>query len=435
MKLNDKLKELDSYPFHMPGHKRNHDFGIVGADIDITEIEGFDNLHKPEAILSELEKRTAKIFKSKKSILSVNGSTCCILSAISAVCKKGDTIIIARNCHKSVYNACFINELNTVYAEPEFCPELGIYTKITQATIDSAIKNNPTAKAIVITSPTYEGTVSEIKADIPIIIDAAHGSHFGFAEFLPSQAQGDLVIHSLHKTLPSLTQTAVIHIHNEKYAEPVKKYMDIFESSSPSYVLLASIEKCIDFLENSQDAFHKYEMLLNVFYQKLKTIKNIEVFSNDDPTRIIVSAKGYSGAELSAHLRQNGIEPEGCGMNYVILISTVCDTEKGFEILIHALNSLESREKQATYFNKLSLPEKKYNTFEIENTVQTVFKKSAGKISGEYVFAYPPGVPIIAPGEIISNDVIGYIEKSIEKGVNIISDSNLLPHSILTKYD
>ena len=139
----------------MPGHKRNSDFGIIGAEIDITEIDGFDNLHRPESILSELEKRTADIYGSKKSILSVNGSTCCILSAISAVCKKGDTIIIARNCHKSVYNACFINELNTVYIEPEFCSALGIYTKITQKTVDTAVENYPAAKAIVITSPTY----------------------------------------------------------------------------------------------------------------------------------------------------------------------------------------------------------------------------------------------------------------------------------------
>ncbi len=156
MKLNNKLKEINTYPFHMPGHKRNSDFGIIGAEIDITEIDGFDNLHRPESILSELEKRTADIYGSKKSILSVNGSTCCILSAISAVCKKGDTIIIARNCHKSVYNACFINELNTVYIEPEFCSALGIYTKITQKTVDTAVENYPAAKAIVITSPTYE---------------------------------------------------------------------------------------------------------------------------------------------------------------------------------------------------------------------------------------------------------------------------------------
>ena len=435
MKLNNKLKNLESYPFHMPGHKRNSDFRIIGADIDITEIDGFDNLHNPKDILLELEKSVSDIFGSKKSMLSVNGSTCCILSAISAVCKKGDTIIIARNCHKSVYNACYINELNTVYIEPEFCTELGIYTKITQEAIDTAIAENTEAKAVVITSPTYEGIVSDIKTDIPLIIDAAHGSHFGFADFIPSPAQGDIVINSLHKTLPSLTQTAVVHINNDKYIDSVKKYMDIFESSSPSYILLASIEKCIDFLKNPKSSFDNYKILLNSFYKKLSSFNNISVFKNDDPTRIIVSANGYSGAELSEHLRENGIEAEGCGLNYVILISTVCDTEKGFDVLINALSSIEKREKSVIHFDKIKLPVKKYNTWEIQDTQETDFKKSSGRISGEYVFAYPPGVPIIAPGEIISDNTIDYINTLINQDINIISDSNLLPHSILTKYD
>ena len=419
----------------MPGHKRNSDFRIIGADIDITEIDGFDNLHNPKDILLELEKSVSDIFGSKKSMLSVNGSTCCILSAISAVCKKGDTIIIARNCHKSVYNACYINELNTVYIEPEFCTELGIYTKITQEAIDTAIAENTEAKAVVITSPTYEGIVSDIKTDIPLIIDAAHGSHFGFADFIPSPAQGDIVINSLHKTLPSLTQTAVVHINNDKYIDSVKKYMDIFESSSPSYILLASIEKCIDFLKNPKSSFDNYKILLNSFYKKLSSFNNISVFKNDDPTRIIVSANGYSGAELSEHLRENGIEAEGCGLNYVILISTVCDTEKGFDVLINALSSIEKREKSVIHFDKIKLPVKKYNTWEIQDTQETDFKKSSGRISGEYVFAYPPGVPIIAPGEIISDNTIDYINTLINQDINIISDSNLLPHSILTKYD
>ncbi len=419
----------------MPGHKRNRDFGITGAEIDITEIEGFDNLHNAEDILLELEKRTSKIFCSKKSILSVNGSTCCILAAISAVCNKGDTIIIARNCHKSVYNACFINELNIVYIEPDYISEFGIYTNITQDTVDKAIENNPKAKAVVITSPTYEGIISEIKTDIPVIIDSAHGSHFGFADFLPKRTEGDIVINSLHKTLPSLTQTAVIHINNEKYIGSVKKYMDIFESSSPSYILLASIEKCVDFLGNSNNSFHSYKNRLFKFYNKLRKLKNIKVLKNDDPTRIIISANGYSGSELSEHLRNNGIEAEGFGLNYVILISTVCDTEPGFDILINALNCLEERKCVTIDIDKITLPQKIYNPWEINQTKETEFNHSVEKISGEYVFAYPPGVPIIAPGELIDENTVHYINMLINKGINIISDSNLLPHSILTKYD
>lgn len=435
MKLNDKLNHLELYPFHMPGHKRNSDFKITGADIDITEIDGFDNLHNPKDILFELEERTAELFDSKKSILSVNGSTCCILSAISAVCRKGDTIIIARNCHKSVYNACFINELNIVYIEPDYISDLGIYANVTQESVNNAVHKNPTAKAVVITSPTYEGIISQIKADIPVIIDSAHGSHFGFADYLPDRAQGDIVINSLHKTLPSLTQTAVIHMNNEKYIGSVKKYMDIFESSSPSYILLASIEKCIDFLENTKDSFAAYKKLLFDFYNKANKLSNIKILKNDDPTRMIISANGYSGSELSEHLRINGIETEGFGLNYVILISTVCDTEEGFNILVNALSSLEERECVKFDIDKKAMPLKIYNPWEIDRTAETELNHSVGKISGEYVFSYPPGVPIIAPGELIDEATIQYINMLIDKGINIISDSNLLPHSILTKYD
>ena len=161
----------------MPGHKRNIKFCIPSSNIDITEISGFDNLHSPTGIIKNLQESLATLYGYKKSIISVNGSTCCILAAISAVAKENSTIIIARNCHKSVYNACFINRLKIEYIEPEYNNEFGCYKQITQASVDKAIKKTPNACAIVITSPTYEGYVSNITCPIPLIIDAAHGAH------------------------------------------------------------------------------------------------------------------------------------------------------------------------------------------------------------------------------------------------------------------
>ena len=198
----------------MPGHKRNVKFCIPSSNIDITEISGFDNLHSPTGIIKNLQESLATLYGYKKSIISVNGSTCCILAAISAVAKENSTIIIARNCHKSVYNACFINRLKIEYIEPEYNNEFGCYKQITQASVDKAIKKTPNACAIVITSPTYEGYVNNITCSIPLIIDAAHGAHFGFSSYLPKQPKADIVIESLHKTLPALTQSAVIHIDN-----------------------------------------------------------------------------------------------------------------------------------------------------------------------------------------------------------------------------
>ena len=156
MILEDKLKELDTYPFHMPGHKRNKKFGITGSEIDITEIDGFDNLHCPRGVIADIEKDLKKIYKSKKSLISVNGSSMGIMSAIFAVCNRNDKIIVARNCHKSVFNACMLLELKIIYIEPDYDSTNGYYMRLSQEAADRTVRENPDAKAMIITSPTYE---------------------------------------------------------------------------------------------------------------------------------------------------------------------------------------------------------------------------------------------------------------------------------------
>ncbi|MBS6614584.1 MAG: aminotransferase class I/II-fold pyridoxal phosphate-dependent enzyme, partial [Anaerotruncus sp.] len=161
----------------MPGHKRNPKFNIIGSEEDITEIEGFDNLHYATGSIKEIEDCLSEFYSSKRSFLLVNGSTVGLLSAIFAVTDDGDKIIIARNCHKSVYSACLLRHLNVIYAEPDYDELHGIYTRITQEEIDRLTKQHPNAKAIVVTTPTYEGITSNITANIPIIADGAHAAH------------------------------------------------------------------------------------------------------------------------------------------------------------------------------------------------------------------------------------------------------------------
>lgn len=440
MKLQDKLNKLDLYPFHMPGHKRNKKFNIIGSEIDITEITGFDNLHSPEDILLDLQNRYTKLYHAKKSIISVNGSTACILSAVSAVCRNGDTIIIARNCHKSVYNACFINKLNVKYIVPEYDEEFNCFTKITQENVDQAIKENPDAKAIVITSPTYEGMVSKIKADIPVIVDAAHGAHFGFYSKFPDFQKGDIVIHSLHKTLPCLTSSAVVNIYNEKYAEKVKQYMDIFETSSPSYIILASIEKCADYLESNESKKDFYTLckMLETLKAKTDSLRNIKVFTNDDISRLNIKAKNINGYELGAILRDKyKIEAEMCSQKYITLICSAGDTKEGFDRLYTALEEINNAEHPAdkyhsdTYFGySPDLPLARCQVWEVEKTELCTVENSKGEICGEYIYQYPPGIPLIVPGEIINERIISAIRYS---GNRFISDSNMLPNKILTK--
>lgn len=419
----------------MPGHKRNTNFNITGSEIDITEIDEFDNLHSPDGIIKEMHDEISDLFGYRKSIISVNGSTCAILSAIFSICRRGDKIIIARNCHKSVYNACCLLELDVVYIEPEFNKKIGAYTNISQSAVDEIIFHNSDAAAVVITSPTYEGFISKIKCDMPLIIDSAHGAHFGFADWLPERPNADIVIQSLHKTLPCLTQTAVIHINNEKLFDRVKMFMDIFESSSPSYILLNSIDKCIDFLKENNNTFKNYKSMLDDFFCKVKKLDNITIHKNDDITRLIIAAKGYTGVQLAEHLRNNGIEPEGATLNYVILISTVADTPDGFNRLYSALAKIEKRENADIFNKKISIPKKIAKSSDIINNsvLPLTFNESIGKICAEYIFAYPPGIPILVPGELITAEIIDYIRVCIKNSVNIISDSKLLPNSILTK--
>ena len=440
LELNNKLSNINNYPFHMPGHKRNQKFGICSSEIDITEIDGFDNLHNPKNMLLELEKRYANEYHSKKSFLSVNGSTCCILAAISAICKPNDKIIIARNCHKSVYNACFINRLQVEYIMPSIDDDFNCFNAITQYDIDTAIKKNPNAKAIVITSPTYEGIISNIVSPIPLIIDAAHGAHFGFNKNFPSYPKADIVISSLHKTLPALTQTAIINVYNNKYTTSVKKYMDIYESSSPSYVLLNSIDICCDYLNNSKSDFDDLFNYCNELITKIKNnLSTIQILKNDDISRLCIKSTKLNGNVLADELRYNhNIEVEMSCTEYIILILTVGDDKEAYSLLYTALEKIDCKYRDSNNYNYKKivypqLPKKNYEVYEISKTKISNLNDSINCICGEYIFAYPPGIPIIVPGEIITQDLVDFIDYSIKANTNIISENGILNHKILTK--
>ena len=437
MKLNDELNNLKTYPFHMPGHKRNSDFSIIGSEIDITEIDGFDNLHDARGVLLDIENRLTAHYKAEKSFMLVNGSTVGILSAIFAVCSEGDKIIIARNCHKSVYNACMLRKLRVVYLEPEFDEIIGFYKQITQSSVDEIIKAHGDAAALVITSPTYEGYVSDICSPVPLIIDAAHGAHFGLSDF-PKYPKGDIVVSSLHKTLPALTQTAVLNVYNSEYIKSVKLYLDIFETSSPSYVLMSSVEKCLDFIESNKTAFDDY--CKNLCDLHSVQLNYLEIRKTDDLSKVVVSSakSGISGKQLADILKEDfKIEIEAYSKNYVILMTSVADSEEALKMLENALKAMdkELKQKQSAYFKKPPCPVGVQEISISKNSVETKFSEAVGKRANEFVFAYPPDIPLIVPGEVISAEIAKYIEELNESKVNIVSDSGLFPDKILTKED
>ncbi len=442
--------ESGIYPMHMPGHKRNEKFlkMVNPYTIDITEVDGFDDLHAPEEIILEAMEKGKNLYKSRQCFLLVNGSTCGILSAICACVPKGGKLIAARNCHKSVYNAIALTECESVFIMPETDPQNGICYGITAAQVEKALSENPDASAVVITSPTYEGVVSDIgkiskvtrKYGVPLIVDEAHGAHFGFSPLFPESAASkgaDIVIQSLHKTLPSFTQSAVLHICTEFGGKfPVQRYLSIFQSSSPSYILMAGIDRCFDILQNDgTKLFELYENRLKKFYSSMEKLKVIKILPEEYPKGFIrdmgkividLSSSSLTGGEFSQLLlKKYKIQLEMASSCYAIAMTSICDTDEGFERLKEALieiDSLLSKSENTRHFSPL--PEKTETVIKISEALSASSRdipisEADGKISGEFIYAYPPGIPIIAPGERFTHKALRSIDELLSCGVAV----------------
>lgn len=463
--LYDKLKKYSKsgvYPFHMPGHKRNTALsdGTMPYEIDLTEIDGFDNLHNAEGCILEVQNLAERLYNVKKAFLLVNGATGGILSAVRAMTNRGDKVLVARNSHKSVYNALEICGLEPEYIVPAVDDEFGINCSITPLQVEKAIVENPNTKLLIITSPTYEGVVSDIKEicriahlhKVMVLVDEAHGAHFPFSKSFPSEAVAsgaDAAVASLHKTLPSLTQTALLLTSNESLINSLAENLAIFETSSPSYIFMSAIEKCLEFCENAS-AFDEYIKRLNSFNEKCKSLKKIKVlcYGNDevknhrffdfDISKITVSVRGLdiNGTQLAEILRNDfKIEPEMVCSDYVLLISTVCDTDEGFARLINALQIIDSKcsvKELNTCRYSITMPKIAVKPCECsgKDGEFCLLEHSINKISLEYVWAYPPGIPIIAKGEIITQDIANIIIAQIASGINVCSTKGKIPKEI-----
>ena len=428
--IYEKLLGNKKIPMHMPGHKRNTALAPylkhLGADLDVTEIDGFDNLHSPEGIIRDSMEKAAKLRGAKSAFYLVNGTTAGILASVSAVVSAGDTVICARNCHKSVHNALELRDAKTVFVMPKIHEKTGISGSIMPVDIENAINENPTAKLVIITSPTYEGVTSDIKGisriahsyGIPVLVDAAHGAHLGFCDsFLPDAISlgADISVESLHKTLPSLTQTAILYVNGDLVStEKLQDKLSVFQSSSPSYLLMASIDGCINLLaEDGEELFSEWNERLSEFCKKCKDLKNLKLLlDNDeffgfDKTKIVILTK--SGEWLAEGLRKMGIECEMTSPGHVVCMTGMGDTKEMLSYFAACLLKLDSVAEKWEVGKKtaITLPEK---SMEIKGAKEKEFewvelKEITGRISAGYVFAYPPGIPIICPGEVISEEI------------------------------
>ena len=476
--LLERLTEYagsDAYPFHMPGHKRREiPDGIPGGfpdpyGIDITEIDGFDNLHHAEGILKDAMETAAAIYGADRSWYLVNGSTCGILSAVFATTENGGKILTARNCHKAVYHAICLNRLEAEYLYPEEITEFGINGGIRAEDVRKALEKDAMRcagnsgdvrgkitkiQAVLITSPTYEGVVSDIRAiadaaheyGIPLIVDEAHGAHLEYADqchSFPKSALeygADIVIQSLHKTLPCFTQTAILHVKGKLVDQDrVSRYLSMFQTSSPSYLFMAGMERCIRYMDgDGRNEMVRYEERLEHFMKRMEGLQVLEVLDWEicrkyrtvagwDPSKIVVStmrAEDFHGEELAETLRRKyHLEMEMTAPEYVIAMTSLMDTEEGFERLGTALLEIDGalrrrmesgrKEKAASETpegleSKLSHPVRRMLICEAmdADTERTAFQDTVGKVSAEFVYLYPPGIPIIAPGEVFTDAIV-----------------------------
>ena len=471
----------DMYPFHMPGHKRRtgpeESFMNSCTDsftnpfaVDITEIEGFDNLHHPEGILRDSMKWAADVYGADQTYYMINGSTGGILAAVCGSVPRGGRILVSRNCHKSVYHGICLNQLKTSYVYPQEIEGLGIQGGITAEDVDRMLNRYMDTQAVLIVCPTYDGIVSDIeaiarivhRAGLPLIVDEAHGAHFRYDAMFPVSALdlgADVVIQSVHKTLPSLTQTALLHIKCNRpdggcYAdrERIDRYIHMVQSSSPSYVLMASIENSIYQMEQTDMA--PYGKQLHKLRRRLGQMRHLRLADTGligqagirdlDISKIVVSTRGtclypavdgltgFTGAHLDDILRREyHLEMEMCGADYVTAITTVMDSGEGLERLGDALTRIDTQLTDAGYKpdgrsgNQKSVYSMRCDTAmsmgeAMEEKMASVgLEDSAGCISGEFVYIYPPGIPIVAPGEWISRPILEVILEYRDKGLPV----------------
>ncbi len=451
----------DYYPFHMPGHKRNPELGKEYEnpfEIDITEIHGFDNLHHPEGILKRSMEWAADVYGADRTYYLINGSSCGLLAAIFGTTTCGGTILMSRNCHKAAYNGIFLNHLKADYVYPQIIGNLGIQGGILPEDVDNLLESDPEIQAVLIVSPTYDGIVSDIEKIAeaahrygkPLIVDEAHGAHFAFGKDFPKSALelgADVVIQSVHKTLPSFTQTALLHVRgNLADREEIERYLGIFQSSSPSYVFMAGIENCIYHMDRDgrRGMERFYDRLLSL-RSALKKMNRLYLLDREcvgrfgvfdmDPSKIVVSVEktNITGADLDRILREKyHLEMEMCCADHVVAITTLGDREDGFRRLEQALleldGELEEKKEDPDLESNMEWSSRVTSKPEVEMTVfdgTTAVKEpvpvenSVGRISGEFVYIYPPGIPIVAPGEMLLPSLVRTIGEYQKMGLSV----------------
>lgn len=411
------------------------------------------------------------MYGADRSYYLVNGSSCGILSAVCGMTQHGGKILMSRNCHKAAYHGVFLNRLRVEYIYPQIIEEFGIQGGLVPEDVEQVLKTDHDIQAVLVVSPTYDGIVSDVEkiveichgCGIPLIVDEAHGAHFRYHKGFPVSALdlgADVVIQSLHKTLPAFTQTSILHVKGDLVdRERLEHYLQIFQSSSPSYLFMAGMERCLRFMEEgkgTEEGMTGGRSMMDQFYHRLVKLrkelgamKHLRLLEEDqkgkngvydlDISKVIISTRGtgINGEELGEWLRREyHLEMEMCAAEYVTAITTVMDTEEGLRRFRNALLEIDGKLSDRVESQDCG---KKNQRYELKpETVMSIadgweqadkkisLEDSVGRISGEYIYLYPPGIPFVVPGEKISQEVVDLVKRYQKCGYSVqgMADQN-----------
>lgn len=447
----EKLKEENSVSFHMPGHKGKNtlfNWGDYIPEIDTTETYGMDNLLEPREIILESEKAAAEVFGSMSTHYAVNGSTGSIYIALATITKPGDTVIVQRNCHKSVYNAMILNRLNPVYVYPTYNEDYHVLTGVDPDDIEDLLLYNPEVKAVVLTHPNYYGVCSDMERIAEIchnygkilMVDEAHGPHMKFDDRLPLSALecgADIVIQSTHKTLPSFTQTSMIHVGTDRIdINKLRDRFQLYTTTSPSYLFTLSNETACAYMdgEGKERLRHNVDKSLELI-EELKKIDRVEVFEGDpfdktikskDNTKILFKLEGVIGSKLKKELyEKHNIRLEMSDYYYALILSSLMNEDEDYEKLIDAVKDLSKIMAYEEVKNiRVKMPDPKIiiRPADAYYSGKKIVKleDSEGEIVTSPVIPYPPGVPLLVPGEEITEEILEHIKFLKDSDLNIV---------------
>ncbi len=447
MRLYDFLTDAGAHgriPYSMPGHLHDADrFDWLGglAPIDFTEIDGLDDLHAPEGILLEAMQRAAERYGAARTFFLVGGSTVGILASVTAVCraskKEHPSLLIARNCHKSVYHAALINRAELRFIQPDAHP-LGFCLDVKPEAIEKALSDGALPDGVVLTSPTYDGVVSDVagiaevchRAGVPLIVDAAHGAHLGFLDSAvpsPVSCGADWTVMSLHKTMPSLTQTGLLHVRG-LLADPAlaEECLGCFETSSPSYPLMASIDGCVGAMEdpalftNWRGRIRKLRAAAGDLF-----VRPSGVFAFDE-SKLLLAVDGMSGPEAAAVLREEyNIEPEMISPRYILLMTGAGIGQRHVDALLPFLARFRGRgvphDRRSVKPNALPPSRMRMDQAIRRETEEIRLEEAEGRIAATVLTVYPPGIPLVVPGEEISRAVIDAVRENPAGGGRVLT--------------